>query len=121
MMIPSLDDQHAVHVRVQFRRAALRRTVKVVAARVVDFEGDRKRRADHRTVDEHALIETVEREAVAGAEPVVSRRKLDLDDLTAFDADFGWLVLPRMLAELDGPVRCAEPLHALCELPLLIA
>src|SRR5262249_49213370 len=120
-MMSSLDDEHAVHVRVELRRAALCGAIKVVAAWRVDLERHRERRAHHRTVDEHVLIETVEREAVAGPEPVVGRREFDLHDLPAAAADLGWLVLPGVLAELNHAVGSADALHAPRQLPLLIS
>ena len=60
------------------------------------------------TVDEHALIQSVEREAVTGAETVVRRRELDLHDLAALHANLGRLVLPGVLAQLNHAIRCAD-------------
>jgi hypothetical protein len=89
--MPSVDDQGAVHVRVEIRRAALRRAIEVVAAGLVDLERRRERRPDHRTVHEHLLIEAVDGEPVSGAEAVVGRRELDRDDLAGLDVDLGRL------------------------------
>jgi len=106
----SLDDQHAVHVRMEFRRAALRGAIEVVAAGRVDFERHRERRADHRAVDKDALIEAIERELDAGTTAHLGalltavRRALLADGyvmalgLTAYgDAD--WTVVPAAVPE----------------------
>src|SRR5438309_421824 len=63
-----VDDQDTVHLWMQLGGAALRRAVEVVASGDVDLERHGQRRTDHRAVDEHALIEPVEREAVAGTQ-----------------------------------------------------
>src|SRR5438093_13629033 len=76
----------------ELRRAALRRAVEVVAARGIDLERDRERRADLRAVDEDGLIQTVERESVARAQAVVGGREVDPHDFAALDVNFRWLV-----------------------------
>src|ERR1035437_8214272 len=81
----SVDDQHAVHLRMQLRGAALRRAIELVAAGRIDLEGHGERGANHGAVDEHALIEPVEREAVSGAQTVVGGREFDPHDLAALD------------------------------------
>src|SRR5450830_745618 len=116
----SIHDQDAVHLRMELRRAALRGTVVLVPARLIDLERDRLRGADHRSVDENVLVVAVEREAVAGAETVVGRREIDPHDLTALDVDLRRLVLPGMLAQGDDAVRSAEPRHAPSGLALLV-
>src|SRR5829696_4521805 len=85
----SVDNQHTVHLRVQLGGAALRGAIEVVAAGDVDSEGDRHRRADHHAVDEHALVEAVEREAVPGAEAVIGGREIDAHHFASLDADLG--------------------------------
>src|SRR5438128_4675445 len=105
----------------ELRRAALRRAVEVVAARGIDLERDRQRRADLRAVDEDGLIQTVERESVARAQAVVGGREVDPHDFAALDMNFRRLVFPRVLAQRDDAVRLADARHALRELPFLIA
>src|SRR5262245_2441010 len=119
-MMSSLDDQHAVHARVELRRAALRGAVEVVAAWVVDLERHRKRSADHCAVDEHVVIDAVDRKAVARAETVVRCRVVDRHDLAALHVDLRGLVFPRMLTEMDDTARPGDALHAPGELPLLV-